>query len=754
MIVLALLVLGCSGIVAQTFLLRELLILFSGNELSLGLIIGSWVVSEALGALLGGLWIERRTRIAETFSWATLLFSVSFPVSIYITRTLKSTMGMPPEMTVGIGTVLGASFLMLLPAGLLHGFLFSLSCALFARLRKDAASPTGMVYFFETLGTIGGGLLVSYLFIPHMQAFNTALIIALINGIASLFLLLFYRQGKAFLTTTTVALICIVGPTLLLVRGTDVLHTTSIKKSLPGKNVVFYGNSRYQNIAVVRNAEQYTFFTDGMPVITTPVPDIAAVEELVHFAMLSHPFPERILFLGSGAGGPIYEALKYPSVRQIDYVESDPALLGAVKRFGTPVTRTELADPRVRLLYVDGRRFINSAESRYDVVLLSLTTPSTLQRNRFFTQEFFVRVKGLLGERGILTLTLPGSLSYYSPELSAVNSSVLVSLRSVFAHSQVIPGDTNICLASDSEDVSRISAEDLHQRLEQSGIRTNLLTYDHLFERFHQRKRAWFSASIANAAAQPNRDFQPAAVFYQIAFENLMLSPSLKHVFRYAEKVTFPLAAAALLLLFGAFYFVARGSMRVTIPFAIATTGAAGMIMELSLMFAFQVAYGYVFHEIALLITAFMAGIAAGSILVSTYAPGAQRPLGFFLGIETAFTVFILLMVGLFFFLDVTLIFHSLYMHLLILGLLLVSGLFVGAEFPAAMETYQGTHSLERSVGLLYGADLAGGWLAGLATGFLLFPLLGLVSTCLLVALLKACSLTLLLSLPKEGIIA
>jgi len=752
MIVLALLVLGCSGIVAQTLLLRELLVLFSGNELTLGMIIGSWVICEALGAFVGGVWAERRTKTAETFAWATLLFSMAFPLSIYLVRTFKSIMGIPPEMAVGIGTVFFASFLMLLPAALLHGFLFSLSCALVARLRYDAGSPAGKVYFYETLGTIAGGLLVSYLFIPHIQAFKTAFIIALVNGIASFFLLLLYRQSRAVLAAAALAAICVAGPILLLIRGAETLHTTSTRKSLAGKNVIFYENSLYQNIAVVKTEEQYTFFTDGMPVITTPVPDIVFVEELVHFAMLSHPFPERILFLGGGAGGPIHEALKYPSVRQVDYVELDPALLGVLKRFETPLTRAELADPRVRLHYVDGRRFINTAGSHYDVVLLSLTAPSTLQRNRFFSHEFFVRVKGLLGENGILSLTLPGSLSYYSSELRAVNSSVLDSLKSVFPHTRIIPGDTNICLASTSLDVSGIGAEELHQRLDHSGVRTKLLTYEHLFDRFHQRKTDWFVANMGDVAAQTNRDFQPAAVFYQIALENTMLSPSLKHLFGHAEKVTFPVAAAALLVLFGACYIVGRGSMRAVIPFAITTTGAASMIMELSLMFVFQAVYGYVFHEIALLITAFMTGIAAGSILVSSYAPHPPRLLGLFLGIETIFTVFILLMVGLSFFLDAAFLFHSLYTRLPFFALLFASGSFVGMEFPVATQIYQGTHTLERSVGLLYGADLAGGWIAGLLTGFLLFPLLGLVSTCLLVALLKACSLTLLLSLPKEGI--
>jgi len=39
---------------AHTVLLRELLILFAGNEFSVGVIIGSWIVAEAGGAVATG----------------------------------------------------------------------------------------------------------------------------------------------------------------------------------------------------------------------------------------------------------------------------------------------------------------------------------------------------------------------------------------------------------------------------------------------------------------------------------------------------------------------------------------------------------------------------------------------------------------------------------------------------------------------------------------------------------------------------
>ena len=54
-----LLAVGFSGIVSQVLLVRELLVSFSGNELTLGIILSNWVISEALGVFIIGKFVER-----------------------------------------------------------------------------------------------------------------------------------------------------------------------------------------------------------------------------------------------------------------------------------------------------------------------------------------------------------------------------------------------------------------------------------------------------------------------------------------------------------------------------------------------------------------------------------------------------------------------------------------------------------------------------------------------------------------------
>jgi spermidine synthase len=115
--------------------------------------------------------------------------------------------------------------------------------------------------------------------------------------------------------------------------------------------------------------------------------------------------------------------------------------------------------------------------------------------------------------------------------------------------------------------------------------------------------------------------------------------------------------------------------------------------------------------------------------------------------------LFTLLLMALFSLLGTPVLSRPLLLHLLFLFLLFASGIFTGMQFPLATSIYQSTCPLERRVGVLYAADLTGGCVGGLFTGILLFPLLGLFSTCLLVALLKVCSFTFLLLQRKRVIL-
>jgi spermidine synthase len=186
----------------------------------------------------------------------------------------------------------------------------------------------------------------------------------------------------------------------------DKLHHYSIKAQWKNQNVVHYQNSQYGNICILENEGQYIFFQDGIPNIITPIPDIPYIEEFVHLPLLAHPEPARILILSGGAGGLISEALKHPSIEAIEYAELDPLLLDLLRKFPTPLTESELNDRRVQIKHVDGRLLLRTAKHRYDLIFIGIQEPSSLQANRFFTEEFFSLAKERLNKDGILVLGL------------------------------------------------------------------------------------------------------------------------------------------------------------------------------------------------------------------------------------------------------------------------------------------------------------------------------------------------------------
>ena len=754
-LIFAILVMGFSGIVVQILLLREFLVVFSGNELAIGIILANWLILEAFGSLFVGKRIEHLKEKLESFVGLQLLFSLCLPLAVYSIRILKELTGVIPGQGLGMITILYASFLIFAPLSITHGALFTFGCKLYSLhfVSRGKASPIGKVYVHETLGTIFGAIAFTYFLVTFFHSIQIALGVALLNSLLCL-LLLGYSLHKSRISralTGGSALFLVLCAYLIFSPMADKIHNLSISQQWRGQEVVHYQNSIYGNITVTQRGEQHTFFSDGIPIVTTPVPDITFVEEFVHLPLLSHPSPKKVLVISGGAGGVIHEILKHP-VERIDYTELDPLLLEVVQRFPAPLIETELSDHRVNIEYLDGRFFIKRTSHNYDLVLVGISNPSTLQINRLFSKEFFSLVKERLEKRGILVIALPGSLTYLSQELGDLNACILNTLKAVYPYVLVIPGDFNLFLASTSSEVSLITHTLLSQRLNERGLEVSLLTSSHIKYKLATRWVDWFFSSIKSATKKINQDFSPLGMFYSLSYWNSLFSPHMKWLFKWFEQVNLRLLIipfSIFILAFLIIYFKGPTIFtKLSIPFAIMASGFAGMIFDLALIYTFQTLYGYVFHQIGLLMAAFMVGIAAGSLAMTSLLEKIKRDFASFIGLELALILFsgVLPAIFLFFapYLDRPAVL-SLF-RVIFPALSFVSGLLIGTQFPLASKIYlMRSPDLSGTAGLLYGADLAGGWLGGLLGGVLLLPVLGLIQTCTTVALLKMISLLILL---------
>jgi len=431
-----------------------------------------------------------------------------------------------------------------------------------------------------------------------------------------------------------------------------------------------------------------------------------------------------------------------PTISKVDYVELDPLILDMLRSYPTDLTQSELRDERVTTINLDGRFFLSQTDSQYDVIYLGLSDPSDLQSNRLFTEEFFKLAEDRLMPGGILTFTLSGSLTHLSKDLRDLNACILNSLKNVFSYVKIIPGDLNLFLASDYPSIIQINSSLINQRIEQREIETNLLLPSYIDYRFHQRWQDWLVDSLKDATPKNNTDFSGFALFKTVGIWSAKFSPALKGIFPILERITLSLILClifTLTLIFLIIKLVNSKFSSLAIPYSIATTGFFAMLINLVIIFAFQVIYGYLYFQIGMLITVFMSGAALGSILVSHYLKRVKRNLIWFASLEIAAILSIFLICFLILSIPARSIFFM---------LCFVAGFWPGAQFPLANQIYlKGKgKNFGSGVGLIYSADLFGGWLAGILSGILFLPLLGLVNTCLVIFAFKLSSLIFLVS--------
>ncbi|MDD5238219.1 MAG: hypothetical protein PHU96_04580 [Candidatus Omnitrophica bacterium] len=744
---LAILIIGLSGIVAQIVLVRELWVAFLGNELTLGIILANWVISEAIGVFIIGKSIEKIRQKIGAFITLEIIFLLVLPFSLYISRTFKEIAGIPFGQGLGLWPIFYSSFLIIFPVAFCHGGLFSCGCKIYSPA-KDGASSIGSVYALETIGTIIGGITLTYILIPFLRPFQIIFTLISCNLIICL---LFFRQISAFLKYTILSLIII---TLCLFFSAKIhyIERASINSAWKPKEVLDYRNSVYGNVAVTRELTQYTFFYNGIPIITTPTPNIQFVEDFGHLPLLFHSNPKDVLVISQGAGGLINEIIKYP-VKKIDYAELDPLIIKMLKKYPSQLTEREFKDSRVNVVNLDGRVFLKKTPNRYDVVFIGLSSQSDLSSNRLFTEDFFSLVKNRLKSNGILAVWLSGSLTYLSQELKDLNSCILNALKNTYDYVRIIPGDYNIFLASPSKDIMQVSSGIILQRKAKRNIESTILHQAYLDYRLNSRFLDWFLEGLNNSTKSINQDTRPVAVFETLLLWNRQFSPGFANALAAFKNLNIRWISVFIFFLSLIFLYLFLGSSKVNviITYNIMTTGFFGMLASLLLIFSYQVFFGVLYHRLGLLISIFMSGIAVGSILITKNLQRTRNELRLLVYLEASICIF-----SYFLSLVIPKIIEVGNMaNLIFVGLFFASGLLMGSEFPLASKICLGEKKGTGEVsGLISASDLAGGWIAGILGGVILLPVLGIFNTCIVIFLLKLSSLILLLILKKGKIMS
>ena len=696
--------LGFVLIGSQIILLREFLHVFNGNELVVGLLLSMWMLISGAGAWSGKHLPGKKA--SANFMSLLFLLLILFPLVSIISLGYLQNIFIETGRMISLYEAMTFSFVLLLPVCFIGGFLFTL---LNRTEEKMNASPQEL-YGFESLGSLAGGVLVGILFI-YLQGADNFQALQYLVLISFVFLGILYFRKKELLRSLFFLSLAVL--MLLMLQFFDLAYW-SRQKLYPGQLLVQTTDTPYGSIDITQTGNQKNIYENGILISATD--NVIGKEEDVHYALLQRPEARKVLLLGGGVSGTPLEILKYKSVGHVDYLEINPVLFKIV------INQPDTNRPGIiHAISSDPVFFIKNTTSRYDVVLINEPPPSNVQTNRFYTLEFYRKLKRILRKGGVISTRLPASENYLSDAELELESVIFNTLKTVFKDVIVIPGKQHYFLASDSS-----LSMSYTKRIVDTELNNQFVNTAYLNDRLLQMR----SAALQNEYLKDvplNHDFKPSV--YMIFIKQWL------HFFGNHFQPILLLAVAMVLL------FLLFAKPNATVMFSSGFTGAS---TEIVLLFAFQSILGYLYLFPGLMIAVFMGGLATG-VFFSRFNKNGHKPASIF-SIQLASALYILSLTVLLYFTQM--LSNAIAIQIAFGLMMFLVAVLVGLQYGTIFHFNKlKSHQL---VSVVYPADLIGAGLGSFLTALWLVPAYGIYYSLLILGALHFVSMGLVFMKQKK----
>lgn len=177
-------------------------------------------------------------------------------------------------------------------------------------------------------------------------------------------------------------------------------HSTAMlyehKHGIRGARVLFSVNSPYQKVEVIesRRGTRYLYL-DGLQNLNSS--DLEALNYYIAQVPATLTRPRKALLIGNGTLSSVSKV--YPYSDQLTSVELDAGVLLAGERHFT--SRDTLAGlDRWQLHVDDGKHFLKTASDRFDLIVMDVPSPLTIQEAYLHTVEFYQLAKSRMSKQG------------------------------------------------------------------------------------------------------------------------------------------------------------------------------------------------------------------------------------------------------------------------------------------------------------------------------------------------------------------
>jgi spermidine synthase len=683
-----LIVLGFSTTVIQVIMLREFVSVFYSNEIIFGIIIAFWMTLTGLGAWQGNK--QQQTNLPDKkLSTMFILLGLIPLVLIFLINFSKHVI-FQPGVLINIWQLLPLIAVSLAPVCLISGKIFNIiSGNLFS---DQPAIKGGKFYSAESVGSIIGGIAVSFIMVLYINTMQSLAIVFIINLATAV--ICFSGQDRFLKYTLLFAGIILMS--LFFIYDIDL----KVRQYLyPNQKILESHETPYGNLTFTENVEQINVFENLSLLFTTE--NIIQNEEIAHFPLLQLSSPQKVLLIGGGISGVAGQILKYSTIKKLMYLEPNPWLIHyALKYMKLSV------DNRLTVHYGDGRNYLMNNNEKYDCIIVALSGPSTLLSNRYYTREFVDILKIHSAKNAVVSFSLNSSVNYLNFENRTIHSVFYNTLKTSYANVIIVPGEKDYFLASDSNLSINIS------HLYSTHNITNLYVNPGFIDdrALNERSRAIQKSLMTDAPA--NTDLKPVATSIQTAL-----------FFRQFKVNNIFLIIVIILAL------LIPVTKLNSISYCMYTAGLTASSLEMIVLLVFQIMFGYLYAAAGIIFAVFMAGLAIGSWLNLPTVKELNK-VKILQWLMVLLTILVPLILTFLVKININIITYP-----ALFVLIFVPALVTGMQF--SLITGLEGNKQPGYTGYLYGADLIGSALGFLIVSTLLLPFLGILLTGIVLAVIN-----------------
>lgn len=411
-----------------------------------GLFAGSWIYKN-YSSIINSYRVVMTNALVlfGGFSALGLLLLMNMPE--WIMFPFREYLGNPVTKLIIMPAV--ASMVVVLPPTMISGFAFPLACRMYTSGSDDVGKSVGKIVATNSVGSVIGPLLTSFVLIPFLGVGVGILVFVLVSLLGSIYIAFGLADNFQLRILKPVIVVIAAALTFVIVYKPEI-QILPPSFSQVDKDVVYYKETVEASLVVSKersgDSEVKTSYVNNAVVIGSTYDAIKAVKMIGHLPFFAGLECEDVLVVGFGIGVTTSTIAVHPEVNSIDCIE----LAGGLKRaavYYNDINQDVISDPRLNFIAGDGRHYLQYTSKKYDLISSDPTHPILGSAN-LYSQEYFQLCYDHLNKGGMVSQYLP--LHKLTPEAF---QGIIKTFHSVFEHSTVWLGHTHAILIGSTDPI-------------------------------------------------------------------------------------------------------------------------------------------------------------------------------------------------------------------------------------------------------------------------------------------------------------